>query len=156
MKNKALTKEWLLLIHNILNKVTSSTLDYLQKNLAACLVIMAVCTHTGVCWSSALLFLLVPLAAAFLGVLLALAGSSSDTSLLPVCFPFFLPSPPLDATGLLGDFLFLGEEPLACTEQTMHYGLVQLKQKRSDPTDIADIDIGLFWNTRSFLISLII
>ena len=27
---------------------------------------------------------------------------------------------------------------------------------KSDPTDIADIDIGLFWNTRSFLTSLII
>ena len=132
------------------------------RSLLLSLAVLALFKHTGVSCSSAFLFLLVFFAAAFLGVLLALAGSSSDTSTLPVCFPFFfasppfLPSPPLDATGLLGGILFLGEGPLACTERTMHYDLVQLKQKWSDPTDIVDIDIGLFWNTRSSLTSLII
>ena len=79
------------------------------------LAVLALFTHTGVSrCSSGFLFLLVSFAAAFLGVLLALAGSSSDTSPLPGGFPFFfasppfLPPPPLDATGLLGGFLFFG------------------------------------------------
>lgn len=68
--------------------------------------------------SSVFLFLLVSFAP-FLGVLLVLAESSSDTSPLPACFPFFFASPPFlllpppDATGLLGGFLLFGEGPHA-------------------------------------------
>ena len=147
---------------NSTERQVGGTYLHSPRSLLLSLAVLALLTHTGVSWSSRFLFLLVFFAAAFLGVLLALAGSSSDTSPLPVCFPFFfafppfLPSPLPDATGLLGGGLFLGEGPLACTERTMHYDLVQLKQKWSDPTDIADIDIGLFWNTRSSLTSLII
>lgn len=63
----------------------------------------------------------------FLGVLLALTESSSDTSPLPVCFTFFLDSPlflllpPLEATVLAGGFLVFGDGPLACEiEQLVH------------------------------------
>lgn len=99
------------------------------RSLLLSRAVLARFTHTGLSWlaagragepSSGFLFLLASLAA-FLGVLLALAGSSSDTSpLLACCFPFFLASPPfllaaaLDATCLLGGFLLLGDGPLAC------------------------------------------
>lgn len=95
------------------------------------LAVLALFTLTGLSWltagragelSSGFLFLLVSFAP-FFGVLLALAGSSSDISPLPVCFPFFFESPPflalppLDATCLLGVFLLLGDDPLACAKQ---------------------------------------
>ncbi len=104
------------------------------KSLLLSLAVLARFTHTGLSWlaagragelSSVFLFLLVSFAP-FLGVLLALAGSSSDTSPLPACFPFFFASapfllpPPLDATCLLGGFLLLGDGPLACREETTH------------------------------------
>lgn len=96
------------------------------------LAVLALFTLTGLSWptagragelSSGFLFLLVSFAP-FFGVLLALAGSSSDISPLPACFPFFFDSPPFlalpppDATCLLGVFLLLGGEPLACAKQT--------------------------------------
>lgn len=108
----------------------SGTYLHNPRSLLLSLAVLARFTHTGLSWlaagragelSSAFLFLLVSFAP-FLGVLLALAGSSSNTSPLPVCFPFFfasppfLPPPPLDATCLLGSFLLLGDGPLACTE----------------------------------------
>lgn len=100
------------------------------RSLLLSRAVLARFTLTGLSWltagragelSSVFLFLLASFAP-FFGVLLALAGSSSDTSPLPACFPFFfasppfLPPPPLDATCLLGGFLLLGDGPLACTE----------------------------------------
>lgn len=98
------------------------------RSLLLSRAVLARFTHPGLSWldavragelSSIFLFLLVSFAP-FLGVLLALAESSSDTSPLPACFPFFFASPPflllppLDATGLAGGFLLLGDGPLAC------------------------------------------
>lgn len=101
------------------------------RSLLLSRAVLARFTLTGLSWlaagragepSSVFLFLLVSFAA-FFGVLLALAGSSSDTSPLFACFPFFLVSPPfllappLDATCLLGGFLLLGDGPLACQRE---------------------------------------
>lgn len=119
------------------------------RSLLLSRAVLARFTHAGLSWlaaggagelSSAFLFLLVSFAP-FLGVLLALAGSSSDTSLLPACFPFFFISPPflppaaVDATCLLGGFLFFGDGPLACTEWKMHsLSSVAIKTNRTAST----------------------
>lgn len=115
------------------SKANSNWMTYLHnpRSRLLSLAVLALFTLTGLSWltagrtgelSSGFLFLLVSFTP-FFGVLLALAGSSSDISPLPVCFPFFFASAPflalpaLDATCLLGVFLLLGDEPHACAEQ---------------------------------------